>query len=421
MVATCLAAALSTVLMGLYAGYPIAQAPGMGENFFFVLSVIGSAGALTAVKSGATTAWQVALGVVFISGVFFLLLSLLGVREMIVNAVSPSMKNAMAVGIGLFIAFIGLQNAGLVADNPGTLVRLNPNFISPDLLVFFVGLILTAVLHVRHVRGSILLGILGATLFALTLRGILHIAPSAIAESKLIADSKLITEFTVAHDIVALPPSLAPTFFKMDIVRALSVKMIPFIVIFLFMDVFDTIGTLIGVSEQAGLIKDNRLPRARQALLSDAVGTFAGACVGTSTVTSFVESATGVEQGGRTGLTAVVAGMLFLLALFFSPIVFMIGSYLPITSPALVIVGAMMIANLRRIQWEDYSEAIPAFLTIIGIPLTYSIADGLALGFISYPIIKLLSGRGGKVPWMMYVLGALLLGYFGFVRTATQY
>jgi AGZA family xanthine/uracil permease-like MFS transporter len=202
----------------------------------------------------------------------------------------------------------------------------------------------------------------------------------------------------------------------MDLVGALSLTMIPFVIIFLFMDIFDTIGTLIGVSEQAGFIKDNKLPRANRALVSDALGTVAGACMGTSTVTSYIESAAGVEQGGRTGLTGITTAFLFLLALFFSPIIEMMGSYPAITAPALVIVGAMMIKNVSKIAWSDYSESVPAFLTIIGIPLSYSIADGLALGFVSYPIIKLFSGRRKDIGWLMYVLGIMLLGYF-YVRT----
>jgi AGZA family xanthine/uracil permease-like MFS transporter len=203
----------------------------------------------------------------------------------------------------------------------------------------------------------------------------------------------------------------------MDLVHALSPHMLPFLFVFLFMLVFDAIGTLIGVCEQAGFIRDNQLPRARQAMVSDAVGTVAGAALGTSTVTSFIESASGVQQGGRTGLTGLVVAVLFLLALGFSPVIAMVGSYPPITAPALVIVGAMMIQNVTRIDWQDYSESIPAFLTLIGIPLSYSIADGLALGLISYPIIQLCSGKGRRLGWMAYLLGAILIAYFLFVRS----
>jgi adenine/guanine/hypoxanthine permease len=409
--ATCLAAALATALMALYARYPIAQAPGMGENFFFVFSAIPAAAA-----AGFAHPWEVALGTVFISGVLFLILSLVGLREMIFNAVSPSLKNGIAAGIGLFIAFIGLQNAGLIVKDPGTAVKLNAHFASPDLLVFFAGLLLTAVLHVRKVRGSILWGIVGATALAVVLKLALPYLPTAIGSLD-VKSSALMNQFHFAAGIVAAPPSLAPTFLKMDLVHALTPTMLPFIFVFLFMLVFDAIGTLIGVCEQAGFIRDNKLPRARQAMLSDAVGTVAGAALGTSTVTSFVESAAGVEQGGRTGLTGLVVGGLFLLALFFSPLIAMVGSYPPITAPALVIVGAMMMQSVTKVDWKDYSESVPAFLTMVGIPLSYSIADGLALGLISYPIIKLLSGKGRGVMWLTYVLAVVLLAYFVLVRS----
>lgn len=423
MVATCVSAAIATAVMGLYSRYPIAQAPGMGENFFFVFSVLPAAGALAAVQSGATTAWQVALGVVAVSGFLFLALSLTPLREMLVNAISGSMKNGIAVGIGIFIAFIGLQNAGVIVKSPGTAVTLNTRFQSPDTVIFFIGLIVTAALHARRVRGSIIWGIAVSTLCALALRATLHRMPE-LWHSELIQQSQLATRFAMPDRslpfwrwFVSRPPSVAPTFMKMDIASAVSSwSMIPLIVIFLFMDVFDTIGTLIGVGEQAGFIKDNKLPRARQAMLSDAVGTVVGACMGTSTVTSYIESAAGVAEGGRTGLTGVTTAALFLLALFFSPLVRMIGSYAPITAPALIIVGAMMIRNVLKIDWDDFSEAIPAFIVMIGIPLCYSIGDGLALGFITYPVIKFLSGKGREVRWLMYVLAAVLLLYFVFVR-----
>jgi AGZA family xanthine/uracil permease-like MFS transporter len=227
----------------------------------------------------------------------------------------------------------------------------------------------------------------------------------------------LMTRFEFAKGIVAAPPSLTPTFLKFDLANSFSAIMLPFIFVFLFMLVFDAIGTLIGVSEQAGFMRDNKLPRARQAMVSDALGTVAGAAMGTSTVTSFIESAAGVEQGGRTGLTGIIVAILFLLALFFSPIIAMIGSYPPITAPALVIVGAMMLQNVTKIHWRDYSESVPAFLTLVGIPLSYSIADGLALGFISYPIVKFFSGRGKEIGWLTYVLAAVLIMYFIFVRS----
>lgn len=429
MSATCIAAAIATIIMGLYARYPIAQAPGMGENFFFVLSTLPiAAGVIAAgVEAGtitpdSTTPWQIGLGVIFYSGVLFLVLSLFGVREALLDAVSPSMRDGIAGGIGLFIAFIGLQNAGLVVADPGTCVTMNRQFASPDLIVFFFGLIVTIVLYVLRVRGAIVLGMVAATLLSL---GLLHGVHSfkSVAELPVVKQSKLETQFAAAEKVlvqegvVSLPPSIQPTFFKLDLVHSLSRPMLPFILIFLFMVLFDTLGTLIGVTEQAGLIRDNRLPRARQALMSDAIGTVAGAALGTSTVTSFVESAAGVEQGGRTGLTAICTAMLFLGALFFSPLIAMIGSYSPITAPALVVVGSMMMRNVTKIDWNNYAEAMPAFLVLIGIPMTFSIADGLAMGFIAYPLVKLFAGQGRDVKWLMYVMSVVLVGYFTFVRT----
>jgi len=415
--ATCLAAALATLLMAFWARYPIAQAPGMGENFFFVATV-----ALIAQKVGegdldlgTSAPWQVALGVVFIAGLVFVVLSVVGVQQMIMEAISPSMRNAIAVGIGLFIALIGLQAASLILMEGG--LKMNPRFASPDLIVFFFGLLVTAALYARRVRGSILWGILAATALAVLLKLAVPWLPDAMTQSESVAESALMTRFTVADAVISHPPSISPTFLKMDVMRALLPSMLPFIVIFLFMDVFDTLGTLIGVSEEAGLIHDNQLPRMKQALVSDAVGTAAGAAFGTSTVTSFIESAAGVEQGGRTGLTAAVVAVLFLLALFFSPLIAMVGSYPAITAPALVVVGSMMMRNVTKIDWSNYAESMPAFLILAGIPLTYSIADGLALGFISYPIIKLLAGQGRDVKWLMYVMAVVLVVYLVFVRS----
>jgi AGZA family xanthine/uracil permease-like MFS transporter len=410
--ATCLAAALASAIMGLYARYPIAQAPGMGENFFFVFSAIPAAAA-----AGAAVPWATALGAVFVSGVLFLVLSLVGAREAVMNSISPSMKHAIAAGIGLFIAFIGLQNAGLVLKDPGTAVKLNPDFASPDLVVFFVGLMVAAGLFARRVRGSILWGILAAGALAAGLKLALPLLGEAVAGSPVVAGSALMQRFEIADRVVAPPPSLEPTLFQMDLAGALTVAMAPFIAIFLFMVFFDTVGTLVGVAQQAGLMRDGRLPRARQAFVSDAVGTVAGACLGTSTVTSYIESATGVEQGGRTGLTAVTVAGLFLLALFFSPVIAMLGGYAPVTAPALVLVGAMMLRNVAHLAWDDFTELLPSFLVLVGIPLSYSIADGLALGFISYPVVKLLGGRLRDVRWMSWLIAGLLLAYFIFVRS----
>ncbi len=412
MTATCVAAALATLIMAFYARYPIAQAPGMGENFFFVFSALPAAAA-----AGFGQPWQVALGVVMLSGLLFLLISLLGVREMIIDVVSPSLKNGIAVGIGFFIVFIGFQNARLILPDPSVCVKLNPRLASPDLVVFLFGLVLTVALQSRRVRGAILWGILGTSLLAFFLKTIIPILPAAFAEAQLVRESLLMTRFQIAECCFAMPPSMAPTFLKMDLVGACSLAMLPFVIMFLFMDVFDTMGTLIGVSEQAGFVVGNKLPRARRALLSDAAGTVVGAVCGTSTVTSFIESAAGVEQGGRTGLVGVVVAFLFVLALFCSPLVAMIGSYAPITAPALVVIWFMMIRNLRKIELDDLSEAIPAFLIALAIPLSYSIADGIAFGFIAYPVIKLLSGRARDVRWPMAVICVILLLYFIYIRS----
>ena len=424
--ATCIAAALASAIMGLYGRYPIAQAPGMGENFFFVLNMLPAAGVMIAaqvaagqIPANSTTPWQIGLGVIFYSGVLFLLLSMLGVREKLMEAISPSMRNGIAIGIGLFIVLIGMDSTGLLRKDPGTGWTLNPRFDSPDLIVFFFGLLCTAALHARRVRGSIIWGIFAATLFAVALKLGLPYLGERVMDSPLVKDSMLMTRFTLADHVMSTPPPIAPTFCKLDLVGSLAGPMLPFILIFLFMVLFDTLGTLIGVAEQAGLIRDNRLPRAKQALMSDALGTVSGAALGTSTVTSFIESASGVEQGGRTGLTAVCTAALFLLALFFSPIIDMIGSYRPITAPALIIVGSMMMRNVVKIDWDNYAESLPAFLIIAGIPLTFSIADGLALGFITYPLVKLLSGQGRDVKWLMYVMAVVLVAYFVVVRVQT--
>jgi AGZA family xanthine/uracil permease-like MFS transporter len=423
--ATCLSASLATLIMGLYARYPIAQAPGMGENIFFVVGLCAAAKAMIdsqvasqQIAEGSTTPWQIGLGVIFLSGVLFFCLSLLGVREKLMEAISPSMRHAIAGGIGLFIAFIGLRLCGLVLIDPkNSSLRMSTNFASPDLIEFFFGLFLTAVLQARRVRGAILWGILAAGALAVALKFGLPLLGDGVMKAKCVEGSQLVRQFTFAEGVVSRPPSMSQTFLKMDLRGAIQPPMIPFIFIFLFMVLFDTLGTLIGVAERAGFIKDNKLPRAHRALLSDAVGTVAGAAMGTSTVVSFVESASGVEQGGRTGLTAVTVAVLFLLSLFFSPIIKMIGSYPPLTTPALVIVGAMMIGNVRHIEWDNFAESIPAFLILIGIPMTYSIADGLALGFIAYPIVKLLAGQGRDVKWLMYVMAVVLVAYFTLVPT----
>ncbi len=421
-VATCLAAALATLVMGLWANYPIALAPGMGENFFFVLTVIPAAGSLAVVQSGGANAWQVALGVVFISGVLFLALSLLGVRERLLSAISPSMRNGIAVGIGLFIALIGLRNAQLVISDPGTALKLNPHIASPDLIVFFFGLLVTAGLYSLRVRGSIILGIVAAGLLAAGMKLAIPHLPEVIRNADVVQNCLLLKSaeqggLSFSRQVVSAPPSLTPTFCKMDLRHAITGAMLPFILIFLFMDLFDTLGTLVGVSEQASLIRDNKLPRAGRAMAADAAGTVVGAALGTSTVTSFIESAAGVEQGGRTGLTAVTVAVLFLIAPFFYPLIAMIGTYLPITAPALVVVGSMMMRNVTKVEWDNPAEALPSFLVMAGIPFTYSIGDGLALGFVSYPLVKLFAGQGRRVHWLMYAMALILVAYLVLVRS----
>jgi AGZA family xanthine/uracil permease-like MFS transporter len=396
--------------MALYARYPIAQAPGMGENVFFVLTAIPAAAA-----AGHPEPWRAALGMVFLSGLLFLALSFFGVRERILDALSPSLRGAIAAGIGLFIAFIGLQNTGLIVRDPGTAVRLNPSLLSPDLLVFSLGLVTAVALHARRVRGALVLGIAAALAAALALRAAAAALP-ALSSSEAMRESMLVARFAPSPRLVSLPPSLAPTFLKMDVGAALTPALLPFMLVFLFMVLFDTVGTLVGVTQRAGMLVDGKLPRARQALASDAIGTVTGALLGTSTVTSYVESAAGVAQGGRTGLTALTVSLLFLASLFFSPLLAMVGSYPPVTAPALVLVGALMMGAAREIAWDDPTESVPAFAVLAGIPLTYSIADGLALGFLAYPAVKLLAGRGREAPVLLHILGAVLAFYLVLVR-----
>lgn len=391
LLATCLSAALATAIMGIVARYPIALAPGMGQNFLFL--------AVTAhlAQRGYAEAWRVALGVVFLSGLVCVALSLLRVRKAIIEAISPSMQNSIAVGIGLFIAFIGLRNGELVVAHPGTLVSLAGKLNTPAIGVFALGLVVAAVLHARRVPGAVLWGIAAAAALAVAWR-----------------------QVTWPEAVWGMPRIEKPAAFQMDVVAALTLECLPFVVVFAFTDLFDTIGTLIGVAEQAGFMRDNKLPRADQALLADSTGTVLGACLGTSTVTSYIESCAGVEHGGRTGLTSLTVAALFVAALFFSPLVGMLADYGPITAPALVIVGSLMVRNVTKIAWDDASEAIPAFLTIVGIPLSFSIADGLALGFVSYAAIKLLCGRWRDIGWLTALLAVLLLGYFLFVREAVR-
>jgi len=389
MVATCLASALATFVMAFGANYPVALAPCMGENFFFVTVVLG-------VVTGAAVSWQAALAAVFVSGVLFLLMSLFKLREAIFDAIPLSLKFAIPAGIGVFIAFIGMQQGGLVVAAKGSMVKLGDLSSGPALLTLF-GLVLISVLMTLKIKGAILIGLIVTTLAGLPF------------------------DLTAYHGVVDLPPDISPVFLQMDLKGLLDVAMIPVVVIFLFMVLFDTIGTLVGVGQQAGLMKDGKLERVGRALLSDAVGTTAGAMLGTSTVSSYIESAAGVSAGARTGLASVICGILFLLALFFYPLVQMVGGGVevapkvflhPVTAPVMILVGSMMVKAVKHIPWDDPSEAIPAFLIILGMPLTYSIADGLALGFIAYPLLKLCSKKGREVSVLVYVMAVLLGGVF---------
>lgn len=382
MVATCLSSALATLLMGLFAKYPIALAPGMGLNVFFAVTVCGMMG----------FTWQVALGAVFISGCLFLFLSLLKVWGKLVAAVPDSLKNAIAVGIGLFIALVGLEYGGIVVDDPAAYVGIGDLTSRPVMLVLF-GVLVTSFFMAVRVRGAILLGILATAAAGLPLG---------------------IVKF---QGIVSAPPSIMPTLFKLDILGALKTGLITVIFIFFLIDLFDTMGTLIGVSGPAGFLKDGKLPRANQAMLSDAIGTVSGALLGTSTVTSYIESATGIAQGARTGLSNVITSFLFLIALFFSPLALMIGGETihngavlrPVIAPALIMVGYMMMKCVRWIKWDELAEAIPAFLAIIIMPLTLSITEGISFGFISYSFLNLVTGRGKKVHWLIYLFSLLFI------------
>ena len=384
--ATALASAGATLLMGLYARLPIGLAPGMGQNFFFVGVVVALTGA------GYENAWQTALGIVLIAGLVFLLISIFGVRAAMLEALSPSLRSGVAVGIGLFIAFIGLKNAGLVAAAP-SLVALNAkNLLTADTAVFFIGFAVTVLLVLRKVPGAILLGLLAAVITA-----------SLLGKIKF-------------NGVFGLPQVSEQAAFAFDLSGALTLHCLPYIAVFFFMDVFDTLGTLVAVTQQAGLMKEGRIPRVQQAMLADSTGTVLGALLGTSTVTCYIESAAGVQQGGRTGWTAVTVAVLFLLALVISPLILAVGGYLPVTAPALVYVGAMMFSQVRHLEWDDPSEVVPAFLIILGIPLFFSISDGIALGFIAWPVMKIFAGKARQVPWLMYVIAGLLLAYYIGIR-----
>jgi AGZA family xanthine/uracil permease-like MFS transporter len=384
MVATCLASSLATLTMAFLANYPIALAPGMGINAYFTYSVC--------LKMGIS--WQVALGAVFISGIMFILLTLSRAREAVINAVPINLKRAVSVGIGLFIALIGFQQAGIIVADKVTMITLG-NLSQPKVILSLLGLLITTLLWVKKIKGAILLGILITAFIGLFPPFRVTPCPQGIG------------------DIIGLPPSLGPTFFKLDIIGALKLGLVAIIFTFFLIDFFDTAGTLIGISHRAGfLTREGKLPRANRALFSDAVGTSLGALLGTSTVTSYIESASGVAEGARTGLSAVVTAGLFLVALFFSPLLKIIPPVA--TAPALIIVGLLMMEAVKEIDFKDFTEALPCFLVITLIALAYNITVGLAIGFLSYIIIKILVGKAKTLHPMIYFLGACFFLYFIF-------
>ncbi|WP_114785207.1 NCS2 family permease [Vibrio tetraodonis] len=372
-VATCLAAAIGCFIMGFVANYPIAQAPGMGLNAFFTYAVV----------LGMGYTWQVALAAVFVSGLLFILLSVFKIREWIIHSIPLSLRTGISAGIGLFLAFIALKNAGIVVDNPATLVSLGAITSLPAVLAS-IGFFLTIALVNRGIKGAVMIAILAVTGLGLAFGDVQWAG------------------------IMSTPPSIAPTFLQLDFSAVFEVGMISVVFAFLFVDLFDTAGTLVGVTQKAGLMdKDGKIPRLSKALLADSTATSVGALLGTSNTTSYIESVSGVSAGGRTGLTAVVVGILFLLALFFSPLAGMIPAYA--TAGALFYVAILMLSGLANIDWQDLTEAAPVVVTCLLMPLTFSIAEGISLGFIAYAAIKLCSGKGRDVSLSVWVMSLVFI------------
>ncbi len=377
--ATCLAAAVGSLLMGAFARYPIALAPGMGLNAYFAYSVV----------KGMGVDWHVALGAVFISGLAFLVLTALGIRQMIVNAIPAELYSAVAAGVGLFIAFIGLRNAGIVVPNSATIVALG-NLRAPVTLLALFGLILTGALLCMRVKAAILIGVLTTWAVAAATGTIQwHPEPYSVG-------------------------NITSTAMQLDIRGALNRGLLEIVFVFLFVDLFDNVGTLVAVGKKAGLFDEaHQIPRVNRILFSDAIATMTGALAGTSTVVSYIESSAGVAAGGRSGVTAIVTGLLFLIALFVAPLAGAIPE--SATAPALIIVGSMMMTTAAEIEWTDPGIAIPAFLTMLTIPLTFSIANGLAFGFIAWTLLKVLRGRFREVNWMVYLLTGLFMVRFWYL------
>ncbi|GAA0473354.1 MULTISPECIES: NCS2 family permease [Tatumella] len=378
-VATCLAAAIGSVLMGMIANLPIALAPGMGLNAFFTYTVVLHMG----------YHWQVALGAVFISAILFFALSLFKIREWIIHSIPMALRSAIVAGIGLFLALIALESAGIVVGNPATLVGIG-DITKPGALLALLGFFLIVVLEARKVTGSVLIGILAITAIS------------------------MLTGLTPFSGIFSAPPSLAPTFLKLDIAGAFNVGLVSVIFAFLFVDVFDNSGTLIGVSRRAGLTDDKgNIPAMGRALMADSIAALFGSLLGTSTTTSFVESAAGVSAGGRTGLTSVVVAILFLLSLFFSPLAGSVPAYA--TAPALLFVAVLMTSGLAEIDWKDITTAAPVTVTALAMPFTYSIANGIAFGFITWTVVKLLSGRFRELNPALIILSVLFVIKLGWL------
>ena len=378
-VATCLAATIGSMAMGLIANYPLALAPGMGINAFFTFGIV----------MGMGLSWQQGLGAVFISGIFFFSLSVTKVRETLINSIPRTLKMGIAGGIGFFLAIIGLKTSGIVVDNPATLVGLG-NLKDPKVLLAVFGILLTAGLYVRKITGSVIISILTITIISIA------------------------TGLSEFNGVFSMPPSIAPTFMQLEIPDLFSVSTLALVVSLLLLDLFDTSGTLIAATERAGLVdKNGKLPRLKQTLLADSTSTMIGSFLGTSTVTTYTESMSGVLVGGRTGLTSVVVGICFLLALFLSPLAGTIPAYA--TSPALVFVACLMAPSLKDINWDDITDYAPSVITVITMPLTFSVVDGIGFGFISYTVIKLIAGRHKEVSLAMYLLTAIFLMKYAFL------
>lgn len=379
-VATCLAAAFATMSMGLVANYPIALAPGMGVNAFFTYTVV----------LGEGYSWQVALGAVFIAGMLFLILSILPVREWVINAIPKSQKMAIAAGIGLFLAIIALQNMSVIVDHPVTLVTLG-DITKPTVLLALLCFIMIVILEIRKIPGAIIISIIATTILGTVLG---------------------ISEFSGA--IVSMPPDLSPTFAQLDIAGAFNIGMTGIILAFLFVHMFDTAGTLVTVANSANLLdKDGNIPRLGKVLMADSTAMVAGSVIGTSPTTSYIESTAGVNAGGRTGLTAVVVALLFLASLFFAPLVGSIPSYA--TFPVLLFVACLMIKNINDIDWDDMTEFVPAVVTMVVMPLSFSIADGIGFGIISYALLKLLSGKIDKSNIAVLIMAVIFIAKYAFL------